>query len=685
MRTIKLLFIFFLGLTGLFSPRAMADKQVYMAVDLVNGGDLNDTASTWCYQRSIQGNDIIIFWGKGYGTNDPNSSAVPEAYRVDVRDMLAKLESFYDLNINKLKFATVGKDSSMLDKYKMIIMLYYTTDWMAYGAGFDDKVGGMWVSPSTCHPVGSVIAHEIGHSFQYQVYCDYLHNHPDYDPATKTVGFRYGAAGSFWETTAQWQAVQAYPDEFFTQWEYPVEFQPRSYCHPFNEDIRYGNYFMPEWFAYKHGIDAVSRVWRNSQSPEDASEAYMRIFYGDSKTHLQEYNDELYDMAAHWVTWDIPSLREKGKDHIGDFTAKLHRAGTDSLGKIIWQVDSANCLQEHGFNHVELNVPEGGGTITARFKGVAGIDGYNKIDLLNAGWRYGFVALLDNGERVYSDVHRATRKAPTDTATFDVPANTSRLWLVVLGAPSKYYRQHAWDNNAGNDEQWPYQISFDNTNLLGFVNFEPGETVHNATIRYDINVPISATDYGGISFNPDLKPLYHAFQLEPDEFLSNLGKYNSTKSVRFCNINANGTIYNGYTTNTTNTNWGGWYDINGNACTWGNTSYAYSDFNTSALSITVGRFPNRAVAGDTMTIRQAFIYKRSTRVTFEMHITFVATDQAAEITNTEVTTEPTSVSTPTTAVSSHAVYDLQGRMIDKTGTAKLRKGVYISNGHVFVK
>jgi hypothetical protein len=96
-------------------------------------------------------------------------------------------------------------------------------------------------------------------------------------------------------------------------------------------------------------------------------------------------------------------------------------------------------------------------------------------------------------------------------------------------------------------------------------------------------------------------------------------------------------------------------------------------------------FPNRAVAGDQMTLRQAFVYKRKTRVTFEMHLTFVAGDQAAEITNTEVTTEPNGVSAPKTAVKNHAVYDLQGRMIDKTGTAKLRKGVYISNGHVFVK
>lgn len=685
MRTKKLLFIFSLGLMALFAPKAMAEKQVYLPVDLLNEGDPNDTSSTWCYKRSIQGDDIIIFWGKGYGTNDPNSSAVPEAYRVDVRDMLAKLESFYDLNVNKLKFAKVGRDSSMLDKYKMVIMLFYTTDWMAYGSGFDNKIGGMWVSPSTCHPVGSTIAHEIGHSFQYQIYCDYLYNHGGEDAQGKFVGFRYTQGGSFWETSAQWQSYQAYPGEFFNDGDYGACYKLRTYYHPFHELWRYASYPLIEWFAYKHGIDGPARVWQNSQSPEDASEVYMRVFYGDPKTHLQEYNDELYDMASRYVTWDIPTLRERGLTHIGDITTKLHRNGKNTDGNIIWQVDSTNCVQEHGFNHIELNVPSDGGKITAYFKGVSGIEGYNKVDYLNAGWRYGFVALLDNGERVYSDMHRATYKMPADTATFDVPANTSRLWMVVLGAPGRYYRQHPWDEDASNDEQWPYQVSFVNTNLFGFVTFDPNEGVHNATMTYYVNIPVSATDYQCISFKPDLLPVYHAFQLEPDELSANLGKYSSTKSVRFCNINADGSIYSGYTTNTSDTNWGGWFDINGNVCNWGDKSYAYCDFNTGDMSLTLGRYPNKAVQGDTMTIRQAFVYKRKTRVTFQMKLNFVAADQKAEITKTEVTTETTGVSAPTNAVSSHAVYDLQGRMVDRTGKAPLPKGVYISNGHVLVK
>ncbi|NLG18539.1 MAG: hypothetical protein GX556_14490 [Fibrobacter sp.] len=55
---------------------------------------------------------------------------------------------------------------------------------------------------------------------------------------------------------------------------------------------------------------------------------------------------------------------------------------------------------------------------------------------------------------------------PDQTLTFSCPANCSRLWLVVSGAPQEHWR-HAWDDDNSNDEHWPYQVKFVNTNLLG--------------------------------------------------------------------------------------------------------------------------------------------------------------------------------------------------------------------------
>lgn len=125
-------------------------------------------------------------------------------------------------NIEKLKLAELGKGKSYLDKYKMEIYLLYQEEWLATGSGYDNKIGALWVNPSTCQPVGSTIAHEIGHSFQYQVYCDKLCQGETDDLKS---GFRYGYAGSnggngFWEQCAQWQSFQDYPEEMFTSYNF---------------------------------------------------------------------------------------------------------------------------------------------------------------------------------------------------------------------------------------------------------------------------------------------------------------------------------------------------------------------------------------------------------------------------------------------------------------------------------
>jgi len=102
---------------------------------------------------------------------------------------------------------------------------------------------------------------------------------------------------------------------------------------------------------------------------------------------------------------------------------------------------------------------------------LAGTSGYRTNYLTEAGWRYGFVALLNDGSRVYGQMKAVemTTNEGKDSLTFECPANCARLWLVVSGAPKSHWR-HAWDDNDANDEQWPYQVRFGNTNLLGRTN-----------------------------------------------------------------------------------------------------------------------------------------------------------------------------------------------------------------------
>ena len=177
----------------------------------------------WSWFRSKQSEHFFVFWEAGFG-DDPNAATVDAALRVDIDDLLEKAEQFYKTNIEKLKFAELGQGKSYLDKYKMEIYLLYQTEWLATGSGYDNTIGALWVNPSTCQPVGSTIAHEIGHSFQYQVYCDKILQG---EPNDFKHGFRYGYEGSnggngFWEQCAQWQSYQDYPEQLFANYHFDV-------------------------------------------------------------------------------------------------------------------------------------------------------------------------------------------------------------------------------------------------------------------------------------------------------------------------------------------------------------------------------------------------------------------------------------------------------------------------------
>ena len=75
---------------------------------------------------------------------------------------------------------------------------------------------------------------------------------------------------------------------------------------------------------------------------------------------------------------------------------------------------------------------------------------YNAVDAA-PGWRYGFVAYLTDGTRVYSDSSAAQEGA----VSFDIPEETQYLYFVVLGAPESY-QVHVWDNDEATDAQMPF-------------------------------------------------------------------------------------------------------------------------------------------------------------------------------------------------------------------------------------
>ncbi|WP_431294423.1 DUF4859 domain-containing protein [Pedobacter sp. P26] len=545
--------------------------------------DWNSVESEWSYSRSQQSDHFIVFWAKGYGENKPSSQLVNSKYRVDIDDLLSKAEEYYKLNVDVLKFAILGNGSSKLEKYKLMIFLYYEDTWRATGLGYDDTIGALWISPATCHPVGTTVAHEIGHSFQYQVACDLGTGH----------GFRWGFSGNgagnngFWEQTAQWQAFNSYPNEFFGSWF--SSYTQNYHKHLLHEDYRYNNCMIHQFWAQKRGIAFIGRIWRESKAYEDPIQTYQRL----NGLTLEQLHDEMYEASTRFVTWDTDNLRTLGAKSIGSHRYKMNQMPDGSF-----QPDPSFCPQTTGYNVIPLEVPVGGTLVSADFQGIPNAPGYNPVDATVAGWRYGFVALLNDGSRVYS----AKNSNKTGIATFVVPDNCSRLWFVVTGAPSKY-DQHAWDSNNSNDMQWPYKVKFQNTNLPGYNNQLPKDV----SFQYDISVSRSTSNYDYAAVNVDVVKLAAAFQMPKEEITKNMGTL-----IKFYAIEPNGSL----NPTTTANGYGHWFDGAGKVTSFGANARVFSEFDAQNFRYKAGQYPGRLSSGDKFQMREMLIYTPPPEIKF---------------------------------------------------------------------
>ena len=436
-----------------WSATSFAQKQVFVPSFLAGDGvKLDDCSTQFCYDRSVQTDNWIIFWEKGFGSNPSTASGT---YKVNMEALKSVAEKSFANYTDTLKM--VLKGSSLTDKYKQMIFLLYQADWAAYGSGQDEKVGVLHVDPAAAN-IAVVVAHEIGHCFEYMAGAD-----------VPGSGWRWGfgangAGGNgFWEQIANWQAFKTYPDMQFTESDFG-NYIKSNHLHILHETPRYANYFIGDYWTYKRGQDFMGKLWRGTKKPEDPVETYKRL----NALTQEQFNDEMYEHASRLTTWDLPAIKARGANSI-DKRAQVKMSQTSDK---YWLVDASVTPENYGYNSIKLNAPNSATTVAVDFQGKVGASGFRSLNPTKAGWRYGFVALLKDGMRVYSDMASAkydNGANPEGTLDFAVPANASKLWLVVSGSPQEHWH-HAWDDNDANDEQWPYQVRFSNTNLLGQAN-----------------------------------------------------------------------------------------------------------------------------------------------------------------------------------------------------------------------
>lgn len=574
----------------LLTNSLFAQKQVYIPRFITNVNmDLNNPASQWCYSRSTQTDNLVVFWEAGFGS-DPSKAASP--YTVNMNELIKVAEKSYANYLDSLGFAVKG--SSVTDKYKLMIFLLYSTEWAAYGSGQDDLVGTLHVNPAAAG-IDNVLAHEIGHCFEYITGCD-----------TKG-GYRYGfgtnASGGngFWEQCAQWMAFKTYPEKQFTEYDFN-NYIKKNHLHIIHEEPRYSNYFIQDYWTYKRGKNFMGRLWRESRSPEDPIETYKRL---NSITQAQ-FNDEIYEHAARLTTWDIPAIKSYGANYINKRAQVKMNLTTDNF----WQVDTSVTVQNYGYNSIKLNAPSSETVVSVNFKGMTGAEGYRALSVDKGGWRFGFVALLENGTRVYSNTGIANVQNgsnPETTLSFTCPNKCVKLWLVVSGAPQQHWR-HPWDDNSSNDEQWPYKVKFENTNLLGVYT----NPIKDISLTYDV-IMKPAIDYTPVQVSLNTSRINEAFAMSPEDIAKNMGA-----KISYFAINPNGTTNATSTANVP----GHWFAQTGQTTSWGASAYVFSELNIGALVANIGQYPNKCLSGEQYTIKQALKYTKSATETAQVTLIF---------------------------------------------------------------
>lgn len=416
----------------IFAKKPTEGKAIYTPIEL-RSNDFDSNDSKWSYQRSASSDNVIVFWEKGFGQYP--SKTTRQSLRVDINALLKMAEEFYVYYRDVMKF--VVKGNSKTDQYRMIIQLFYQDEWLATGAGYDNVIGALWVNPATTNG-GAVIAHEFGHSFQYQVHCD------------GNYGFRdQPYVGTFWEQCAQYMSWQQNNDDYTGELPYLLDNIHKNFSH---EDIRYQSMYLQEYWKEKHGIDFLGKLWRGAITPEHPIQAYKRI----TEISQDKFNDEVFEYASKNITWDYP-LGVYNRDFIKNkpVTEQKNFAHSTTLTPIengYYQISSNQSPQSYGYNAIELSVPVAGTTVSVEFAGLDG--GYASVE----GWRYGFVAVSTIGTAVYGTME----KTKVGTASITIPEGTKELWLVVTGAPS-VHTNHIWDEVSTNDQKFPYKVKFTNT------------------------------------------------------------------------------------------------------------------------------------------------------------------------------------------------------------------------------
>lgn len=416
----------FLGIytTSFAQNKSANEKTVYIPKHAVENIDFSKPENEYSETRRKESKNMVVFWSKEYGQDPTTNPVIGKRFNVD--SMLNEFERFYDYYVNSLKI--LKKGHSVVDKHKILCFVNGGEGGTAYGWG-QEKVGILWTPATRVNqqPYG-VLAHELGHVFQYLAKCDNPNN-ASFD-------------GSINEMGAQYVLWQVYPDWFTFENKHLKDYLKNTFHSFLHTTNAYHAPFMLEYWAQKHGKTFYGKLLHQVQKNEDVAMTYQRI----TSTNQQKFNDEMFDAARHFVTWDL-----KRVDKIAKPYRNLNSTKLDALDNGWYRIKEDNCPENYGYNAIGLTIPQNG-KVSVDFTGLTNEKGFTAIKTDQAGWRYGFLAYTRTGKRIYGK----TGEDNNGTLSFDVPKDTEKLWLVVMGAPKSYWKAPKGEKEP--QAQWPYQI-----------------------------------------------------------------------------------------------------------------------------------------------------------------------------------------------------------------------------------
>lgn len=401
--------------------------------------DFQNPTSRYNIYYMLEGENINMFWDKSLGI-------VPT--RFDGKKALEEADKTFRFLKNEVGFASKLSDTA--NKYKFLIFIQGENTGTAYALPMKG-VGMIFLGPNHLEESEQknrygIYYHEMCHCFQFTASQD-----------GKMMG------GPINEMTSQYAMVRRFPNWMQLEPGHVNAFMRLSHLALGHEANGYHSPWVLEYWENKRGPHMVSKIWEeaNTEDNKDFVATYKRI----SKLDQEKFNDELFDAYRHFITWDIPSIKEESYDFINKHSCKLIKESNNS-----YRISPNYCPQNYGYNGIELKLPDNGKEIIVNFTGMPTTEGYKIENQDEKGWRIGFVGITNNGERIYSEMSKTNNAIPI---SYKVPSDIKNLWLVIMAAPTKHHK-HVVNTSLGENQekriytQWPYRITL--------INTEPKET-----------------------------------------------------------------------------------------------------------------------------------------------------------------------------------------------------------------